>query len=259
PVSEVPGAVTGFAQDAAGSLWIANEHAALFQVVGGCVVRQIPWSVFGEKGPASALAADPARAGLWIGHALGGVSFFAENQTRASYASADGLGGGRVRQLRLDQDGTLWAATEGGLSRLKDGRVATLTGRNGLPCDTVNWVMEDDARSLWLYAACGLLRIERRELDAWTAAVDQGQGGGRTIAATVFDSSDGARALPDAGHYSPQVAKPSDGRLWFLPWDGVSIVDPRHLPFNKLPPPVHVEQVTADRKTYDAPPDTNAS
>src|SRR5262249_19410973 len=27
---------------------------------------------------------------------------------------------------------------------------------------------------------------------------------------------------------------------------------PRHLPFNKIPPPVHIEQITADRKTYDA-------
>ena len=39
------------------------------------------------------------------------------------------------------------------------------------------------------------------------------------------------------------------GRLWFLPGDGVSVIDPRHLPFNKLPPPVHIEQITADRKT----------
>jgi len=36
--------------------------------------------------------------------------------------------------------------------------------------------------------------------------------------------------------------------LWFLPFDGVSVIDPRHLPFNKLPPPVHIEQITADRK-----------
>ena len=37
--------------------------------------------------------------------------------------------------------------------------------------------------------------------------------------------------------------------------DGVSIIDPRHLPFNKLPPPVHIEQIIADRKTYDASSD----
>jgi len=38
--------------------------------------------------------------------------------------------------------------------------------------------------------------------------------------------------------------------LWFLPGDGVSVIDPRHIPFNKLPPPVHIEQVIADGKTY---------
>ena len=50
--------------------------------------------------------------------------------------------------------------------------------------------------------------------------------------------------------YTPLVAKTANGKLWFLPLDGVSVIDPRHLPFNKLPPPVHIEQVTADRKTY---------
>ena len=34
--------------------------------------------------------------------------------------------------------------------------------------------------------------------------------------------------------------------------EGVQVVDPRHLAVNKLPPPVHIEQVTADGKTYDA-------
>src|SRR5262249_41497249 len=39
--------------------------------------------------------------------------------------------------LRFDRDGTLWAATEGGLSRLKDGHIATLRSSNGLPCSGV--------------------------------------------------------------------------------------------------------------------------
>jgi signal transduction histidine kinase len=56
--------------------------------------------------------------------------------------------------------------------------------------------------------------------------------------------------VEDLGGYTPHVAKASDGRLWFLPSDGASVVDPQHLPFNRLPPPVHLEQITADRKTY---------
>jgi signal transduction histidine kinase len=53
------------------------------------------------------------------------------------------------------------------------------------------------------------------------------------------------------------VTKSPDGRIWFVPSDGLSVIDPRHLPFNKLPPPVHIEQIIADHKTYDATPDAN--
>ena len=49
--------------------------------------------------------------------------------------------------------------------------------------------------------------------------------------------------------YSPHAARSNDGKLWFPALDGVSVVDPRHLAFNQLPPPVHIEQVTADGKT----------
>ena len=48
------------------------------------------------------------------------------------------------------------------------------------------------------------------------------------------------------------VSKASDGRIWYVAADGVSVIDPQHFPFNKLPPPVQIEQVTADHKTYDA-------
>ena len=48
------------------------------------------------------------------------------------------------------------------------------------------------------------------------------------------------------------MSKASDGRIWYVAFDGVSVIDPQHFPFNKLPPPVQIEQVTADRKTYDA-------
>jgi light-regulated signal transduction histidine kinase (bacteriophytochrome) len=52
--------------------------------------------------------------------------------------------------------------------------------------------------------------------------------------------------------YSSVVAKSSDGKIWFVPFGGVSIIDPPHLSFNELPGPVHIEQITADRQTYDA-------
>ena len=67
--------------------------------------------------------------------------------------SLTGLGKGHVAGLRIDRDGAVWAGTEGGLSRIKDGRIATLTTKNGLPCDAIHWSIEDDDGALWLYTA----------------------------------------------------------------------------------------------------------
>ena len=252
-VDKTPGAVTAFAQDKAGSVWIANEHAGLFQVVRESVVQQIPWSKLGRNDPVTAVSADPFRGGLWFGFFLGGIAYYSEGKIQTSYSTADGLTAGRVSEFRLDQDGTLWIATEGGLSRLKNGRFATLTSRNGLPCDGVHWVREDDARSFWLYTPCGLLRVARSELDAWSIALDHDVNAVPTVHATVFDISDGVRSLATANHFTPQVAKSTDGKLWFLVGeDGVNVVDPNHLAFNNLAPPVHIEQFVADRKTYDS-------
>jgi signal transduction histidine kinase len=106
-------------------------------------------------------------------------------------------------------------------------------------------VLEDDDHSCWLYMTCGVVRIVQPELEAWVADPR------RMVQVTVFDSSDGVRSHPLTNVFSPQVAKSVDGNLWFFSFDGVSVIDPHHLPFNKLPPPVHIEQITADRKTYD--------
>jgi PAS domain S-box-containing protein len=258
PIGGVSGQfVRSIAEDASGNLWIADQQLGLFHLLPGNVVQQIPWAGLGRNDFAEPLIADHVHGGLWLGFSNGGIAYFSDGGVRASYSAANGLGKGRVNDLRMDPDGTLWAATEGGLSRLKNGRIATLTSNNGMPCDAVHWEMEDNDRSLWLNTACGLVRIMRSELDAWAAAVDKDSDARRTIQVTVFDSSDGVRSKAYATGFTPHVTKSMDGKLWFATWDGVSVVDPQHLASNKLPPPVHIEQITADHKTYEATADAN--
>jgi signal transduction histidine kinase/ligand-binding sensor domain-containing protein len=232
------------AGDSSGNLWISDQHEGLLHLLGGNAVERIPWATLGRKEWAMALFAGPVPGGLWLGFSKGGVAYFKDGKVRESYSGQNGLGEGIVTSLSLDADGTLWAATEGGLSRVKNGRVATLTTQNGLPCDTVFWVMQDDTHSFWLYTACGLVRVAGTEMDAWVSDPK------RTIQSTVFDTSDGVRSRALTTGFTPLVAKSANGKLWFLPLDGVSVVDPRHLSFNKVPPPVQIERVTADRKTY---------
>jgi signal transduction histidine kinase/ligand-binding sensor domain-containing protein len=245
PVASVPfGRAISIAGDRAGNIWVSHQEG-LFQLRDARVVERIPWNTFGHREPASALRHDARQGGLWLGFPDGGVALYQDGQLRASYAGSEGLTPGRVRSFYIDRNRTLWAATVGGLNRIQDGRVVTLTSRNGLPCDMVHWMMEDDADSVWLYLACGLVRIARAEFDAWAADPQQ------QIRTTVFDSSDGVRSFGLEFGYSSVVAKSPDGSLWFVPFVGVSIINPHRLAFNTLPPPVDIHHIVADRRTYD--------
>ena len=230
--------------DQAGNLWLSGNRG-LSHLLDGHLVEDFPWSALGHHQQASVVVAE--QGGVWFAFWIdGGVSYFKDGQVRASYTAADGLSKGPVADLRLDREGALWAATqEGGLSRIKDGRIATLTTKNGLPCDRIHWSIEDDDRSLWLYTACGLVRITRSGLDAWIADPK------RRIQTTLWDAPDGVMLRANSpAYFRPSVAKSADGKLWFLGGEGVQVVDPHHLAFNKIPPPVHIEQVVADHKIY---------
>jgi ligand-binding sensor domain-containing protein/signal transduction histidine kinase len=252
-IEGVPGGnFTSITQDTSGNLWAASSNAGLFRISPRNDVLKFPWAGLGHQDPAIVLAADHARGGIWLGFFQGGVAYFSDEQVRKSYSSTDGLGSGRVSDFLFDHEGVLWISTEGGLSRFKNNHLTTLTSNGGLPCDTVHWAAEEDDGSLWLYTACGLERIARSELDGWVASAEGKQHSTRQVHATVYDESDGVKSLSVPSNYHPQVAKTPDGKLWFLPEDGVSVIAPHHLPFNKIPPPVHIEQITSDRRSFDA-------
>ena len=252
PIGAVPGGyVLSIVEDTARDIWIVNWQRGLIRLRDDAV-EQIPWAALGHSDHAVAAIADPRQGGIWLGFDKGGIAYFSGDRLRAAYSAENGVGAGQILDLRFSADGALWAATQGGLSRLKGGSIETLSSKNGLPCDTVHWSMEDDDRALWLYTACGLVRIARSEVDTWAAAVEKDKHTTVALQFTVFDSSDGVRSNLVFHPQKPRVTKTADGTFLFLPIDGVSMLDPRRLRRNELPPPVYVEQITADRATYDA-------
>jgi signal transduction histidine kinase/ligand-binding sensor domain-containing protein len=245
-VSSMPyGVVFSIAEDRSGNVWMSHQET-LFRFHEGRVLERIPWNRFGRTQPASAIRYDALHDGVWLGFRDGGVADFTNGQVRAWYGRSEGLHDGWVTWLHIDGTHTLWVATEGGLGRIKDRRASMLTTRNGLPCETVHWITEDELNAVWLYTSCGLVRIARTELDAWTRNPEM------QIHPTVFDATDGVPGHQFPSGYNPMVAKSRDGRIWFIPVGGVSVIDPAHLPFNALPPPIHIEQIIADGNVYAA-------
>jgi signal transduction histidine kinase/ligand-binding sensor domain-containing protein len=241
PVPGVPSqevfSITG---DEAGHLWLSGNRG-LTHLLARRAVEHFPWPALGRQQQAKVVLAD--RGGVWLSFWTdGGVMYFKDGQVRASYSVADGLGKGHVPGLDLDADGALWASTEeGGLSRIEDGSVRTLTTANGLPCDTIHQTVQDADRSLWAYGACGIFRIVRREVDAWIADPT------RKIETTLWAAGDGVKLWALApSSYGPFITRSPDGTLWIASVEGLQMIDPHDLAPNVVPPPVHVERLTSD-------------
>jgi len=255
PLAGVPGGITrAIVEDKAGILWIADQDSGLFRVSPHTTeVRKIPWATLSDQGTPSAVVADRKDSSTWVGFRRGGVAHVFGDKIREFYSVSNGMPSGKIQHLWLDADDTLWAATDGGLSRIRNGRVATLTSANGLPCDGVEWGVEDDDHAFWLATPCGVVRISHGELNTWALAIDEHRPLNRVLQTTIFDSSDGVRTYIGANYYTAPAVRSRDGRLWYMSPEGLGVIDPRHLPFNNLPPPVHIERITANRKAYEVP------
>ena len=226
------------------SLWLTSDNDGLVHLVDGKIKERASAQELGG-GPVMGLAPEPD-GGVWAGLWTGGLAYFRNGQIQKLPLSNDRAGAPRVEGLSSNGDGSFWVATEDGLSWITNGRAATLSTANGLPCNSVHWMIEDGVSSYWIYTRCGLLRVARAELSAWAADPQ------RKIRMTTFDATDGIRMVQALSGFKPPVTKSADGKIWFVNGETVSVIDPSRIDFNTLPPPVHIEQITADLKAYAA-------
>jgi signal transduction histidine kinase/ligand-binding sensor domain-containing protein len=243
PVAHKIHAVMAAAEDREHHVWLSDQELGLIRMEETRVAEVVPWSEFENK-QAWALEADLKSGGIWLGFKQGGIAWFKPGERILWRTKDDGLPPGAILDLHLANDGTLWIATENGLSRLLNGHIATITTANGLPCDRIHAVVEDNYGALWLSTACGLLRLTASDLASWSGHPHA------SVPVTIFDASDGMRAHPLPTGFFRRAAKSTDGRLWINVLDGVAVIDPGHLPRNNVPPPVKIEGIVADHTAF---------
>lgn len=270
--------VTSMLEDRAGRLWVGlddsltilrNGHFKRIDIPAGMVVgltEDVDGSVWAELSgsprklvriqedrardvfpaprvpTARRVAADPA-GGVWLGLASGELGRFRNGglesfSFEASSRRPDLL---LIRQVVVGSDGAVFGAATFGLMGWRNGTRRLLTVRNGLPCDHITGLVEDGPRGIWLATSCGLLGVARKELDEWWKDPDA------QVHPKILDILDGW--LPGGAAFQAAVRSP-DGRLWFVNAGVLQMVDPERLPRNTLPPPVHVDEVIADRRSH---------
>ena len=236
--SRPPETIFAVAEDTSHTIWV-REGPYLEHVEDGKLVDPVTSP---QISTAYAFAANP-QGGLILGLVNGDLVFY--QQGNQQIIPTNEIGNTRqIRDLLVEPDGSVWGTTVDELARWKDGQRKNLTPRNGLPCDGIFALVHDASGAIWLYTRCGLVRIAKSELERWWQAPDT------IVHVTVVDELSGAH--PGLTGLKPQASRTPDGRLWFVNGHILQMFDPHDTKRNTLPPPVHVEEVVADRNTYVA-------
>ena len=232
------GMVFGITEDLAGDIWIdaRGKPGPLMRIHDLKIVEQhSPPEIPGGR----RIAPNP-EGGIWLGLRNGDLARYREGKLdifpfKRPY---DQRG---VEQITVTPDGSVLGATAFGLIGWRRGKQLTLTTRNGLPCDTVYAFVFDDRGNLWLNTQCGIVNLSAASLQKWWENSEA------VLQPKVFDVYDGA--LPGRAPFV-SAAKSADGRLWFADGVVLQMVDPGRIAGNQVAPPVHIEGIVADRKTY---------
>lgn len=225
-------------EDADGNIWIGYT--------GGAGVAVLPkgdaahWRpIEGLKYPDVRTIAQASDGAMWFGTHYGGVFRWQKGQwTRLTMK--DGLPSNYVRCLLADPDGTMWIGTLHGLCRWRNGHLVTITSENGLWNDSISYIATDQRGNFWISSFGGIFRVSREDLNRFADGLS------KSIQCVRYDREDGLPSVECPGGIQAAGAKTPDGRLWFPTVGGLVSVDPQHMPKNKLPPPVWIENLTVD-------------
>ena len=184
---------------------------------------------------------EAANGDLLVGTYAHGLHRFRDGRVIEHYNDIEG-GNGFVLTIYTGEDGTVWyGMQEKGLFRLKDGHVTRFTIEDGLADDTITQIFEDNRGTLWLCSNVGMSTLDKRDLEAYA------EGRLDKLSPTSYGKADGLKTLEFMGGTQPVGWKSHDGRLWFpTAGAGAAVIDPNALRTNTHPPPVIVEQATAN-------------
>jgi len=193
-----------------------------------------------------ALAYAAADGRVWIASDDGRIAFLDEQWAIHVLGPEHGLPDGTPRTVHAivdDDEGTVWIAGRGELTRFANGRASTLTQAQGLPGSRVSSVVVDESGFLWLSVDRGLMRVDRREVTAVLSNPTQ------RLRYRLYDASDGLAGAPLG---TIQSTRASDGTLWFARGGGLTAVDPRALSVDRDEPssPVQIESVVANERRF---------
>lgn len=238
PMMRMPRSITfeALAADSNGTAWVVTTGGDIMRTENGVLraVDQVP-ELRGVR--TNAVLVD--RSGnLWVSYAGTRIGVIGKPGEFRPFTE-DGLGSGAHYDIYEDPSGAIWISGADGLSRYAGDRFVFAGRANGLPPGGVYSITQDGRKDLWLATASGIIRLEPGEFSRAFSLP------GYLMRFRIYDTSDGLAGYPVTfGDRNAVLA--ADGTLWFVTSRGISMVDPRALDQQRLPPLVAIDEARAN-------------
>lgn len=238
PPEALQGIILSLTARKEGGLWIGMS-SGLYIFQGGEILPFTPMKT--AVGTTPVLAIHPDRKGaLWIATDGKGVVRIQDGKAHA-FTRKEGFPADGAWFIHEDREGTLWFATyDAGIVQWNGRRFAGVTRDQGLFDNLVFQILEDDCGFFWMGCNRGIFRARKNEI----AAVMDGRHS--SITCDRFDTADGLRSKELSGGNQEAGFRSKDGLFWFPTIRGIASIDPCHIPLNRIPPDVSLEQMVAN-------------
>jgi ligand-binding sensor domain-containing protein len=143
-----PGQIRALAQTADGYLWLETPNG-LYRFDGVSFERYEPQSGGPFPGRVVTSLLPLPKGDLWIGFSSGGISLLRDGRA-TNYATREGVPQGQVKTLAQDREGTIWAASTGGLLRLERNQWKIAGEDWNFPEKSVQTEFVDRQGTLWV-------------------------------------------------------------------------------------------------------------
>jgi len=233
-----PWLLTTVTQDRAGGMWVAFGRTGLYRLKDGV------WSKYGGRSdfPSSGavIVFTDTLGRIWFGCAKNQLAVL-DGDRLQTFGANDGLQVGRITVVSGTGPG-IWIGGEFGVQQFDHGRFHTIHAVDQESLRGISGIVETANGDLWLNGLGGIIHLRRAEvLEALKNPAYQ-------VSGERFDRRAGLPGLPAPG--LPTAIEGTDGRLWFTVTNGVVWLDPNRASTKMPPPPVTIQSITADDKSF---------
>ncbi len=200
-----------------GDLWVATRNGGLHKIADNSIVKV---DVPPELNNADFLSIyEDSNKNLWFGTNGMGVMKLSRNGSMSIFTKDDGLISNIVYHFYEDREGSVWLATDVGLSAIVGDTLLSFDKKNGSSINEAYHIVEDNNGFLWMSSNKGLQRINSEELLIAKSDPDH------QFSTRLFTKNNGMPNSEANGAIFPAAWKMQNGEIWFPTVDGVAVVD----------------------------------